>query len=305
LSCNLPSLNGRDPQPTFNPVLDLGITPALNSFLDMPTIAENQQTWDKSYEWEQQGDEWSSSWGGAEAQWVGAILPRIHGFMPTGTILEIAPGFGRWTNYLRKCCEQLVVVDLSEKCIDACQHRFAADTNISYHVNDGKSLAMIPDNSIDFVFSFDSLVHAEADVLESYLSQLATKLKPNGVGFIHHSNLGRYQQAFAVIEKIPSEMRAEIVNQVFLEPTHWRAASMTAQLFADYCDRAGLQCIGQELVNWANEGLLIDSFSLFTPKNSIWSRENHLIENLAFMKEADSIERLSHLYTTKSNQVGS
>jgi 2-polyprenyl-3-methyl-5-hydroxy-6-metoxy-1,4-benzoquinol methylase len=280
-------------------VLDLGSTQALSSFPDMPTIEENQQTWDKSYEWEQQGDEWSSSWGGAEAQWVGAILPRIHGFMPTGTILEIAPGFGRWTNYLRKYCEQLVVVDLSEKCINACQQRFAADTNISYHVNDGKSLAMIPDNSIDFVFSFDSLVHAEADVLESYLSQLATKLTPNGVGFIHHSNLGRYQQAFSLIEKIPSEMRAEIVNPVFLEPTHWRAASMTAQLFADYCDRAGLQCIGQELVNWANEGLLIDSFSLFTPKHSTWSRDNNIVENLSFMKEADSIERLSQMYTTK------
>jgi 2-polyprenyl-3-methyl-5-hydroxy-6-metoxy-1,4-benzoquinol methylase len=271
----------------------------------MPTIEENQQTWDKSYEWEQQGDEWSSAWGGAEAQWVGSILPRIHALMPTGTILEIAPGFGRWTNYLRKYCDRLVVVDLSEKCIKACQQRFANDSHIEYHINDGTSLTTIPDNSIDFVFSFDSLVHAESDVLETYLGQLATKLKPNGVGFIHHSNLGTYQQAFSIVEKIPSEMRAEIVNKVLLEPTHWRAGSMTAKLFADYCDRAGLQCIGQELVNWANEGLLIDSFSMFTPKDSTRSRANHVIENLAFMAEADSIKRLSHLYTIDSQKVGS
>jgi 2-polyprenyl-3-methyl-5-hydroxy-6-metoxy-1,4-benzoquinol methylase len=271
----------------------------------MPTIAQNQQTWDESYEWVKQGDEWSSSWGGAEAQWIGSILPRIQALISTGTILEIAPGFGRWTNYLRTHCDRLIVVDLSEKCIKACQQRFATDSHIEYHVNDGKSLAMIPDHSIDFVFSFDSLVHAEADVLETYLAQLTTKLKPNGVGFIHHSNLGQYQPALSLIEQIPSEMRAAIVNKVLLEPTRWRAGSMTAKLFADYCDRSGLQCIGQELVNWENEGLLIDSFSLFTLKNSIWSRDNQVIENLDFMQEAAATKKRSHLYSIKSNQVGS
>jgi 2-polyprenyl-3-methyl-5-hydroxy-6-metoxy-1,4-benzoquinol methylase len=271
----------------------------------MPTIEENQQTWDGNYEWSKQGDEWSSSWGSADAQWFESIFPRIHNFLPTGTILEIAPGFGRWTNYLKNAGDRLIVVDLSEKCIKACQQRFAADTQIEYHVNDGKSLAMIPDGSIDFVFSFDSLVHAEADVLETYLSQLATKLKPNGVGFIHHSNLGQYQSALSLIEQIPNEMRAEIVNKNLLEPTRWRAGSMTAKLFANYCDRSGLQCIGQELVNWENEGLLIDSFSLFTPKNSTWSRNNHVIENLGFMQEAAVTKKRSQVYSIEGKQVGS
>jgi 2-polyprenyl-3-methyl-5-hydroxy-6-metoxy-1,4-benzoquinol methylase len=271
----------------------------LNSLPDMPTIEENQQSWDKGYAWELQGDEWSSFWGGADAQWFGSILPRIHASIPTGTILEIAPGFGRWTNYLKDACDRLIVVDLSEKCIKACQQRFAAESHVEYHVNDGKSLAMIPDNSIDFVFSFDSLVHAESDVMESYLAQLATKLKPNGVGFIHHSNLGKYQEAFSIIEKIPSEMRAEIVNKVLLEPTHWRASSMTADLFGDYCDRSGLQCISQELVNWGTEGLLIDCFSSFTPKHSTWSRKNQIVDNLEFMKEANSIEQLAHIHASQ------
>jgi hypothetical protein len=46
---------------------------------------------------------------------------------------------------------------------------------------------MIADGSIDLAFSFDSLVHAEADVLSFYLAQLATKLRSDGVAFIHHS----------------------------------------------------------------------------------------------------------------------
>jgi hypothetical protein len=162
---------------------------------------------------------------------------------------------------------------------------------------------MIQDRSIDFVFSFDSLVHVEAEVIEAYLNQLSTKLQPNGVGFIHHSNLGKYQQALAAVESISSEIKDLVVNRIFLAPTHWRAASMTAELFADYCDHADLQCISQELVNWGTDELLIDCFSMFTPKNSIWARPNNVIENKEFMREAILIQQtLSQLYTLKSFQ---
>ena len=78
---------------------------------------------------------------------------------------------------------------------------------------------------------------------------------------------------------------------------------MTAELFAEYCDQAGLQCISQELVNWGTEELLIDCFSLFTPKNSLWTRPNNVIENKDFMREAILIQQLSRLYTIKSFQT--
>jgi hypothetical protein len=161
---------------------------------------------------------------------------------------------------------------------------------------------MIQDKSIDFVFSFDSLVHSEAEVIEAYLNQLAMKLSQNGIGFIHHSNLGKYQQAFSLIDKIPTEFRELVINRIFLASTHWRAESMTAELFAEYCDRSGLHCVSQELVNWGTDELLIDCFSVFTPKNSIWARPNNVIENRDFMKEAVLIKQLSLLYTLKSFQ---
>ena len=270
----------------------------------MPTVKQNREFWNQDYEWTKQGEEWSSVWGGSEAQWFGAILPRIHAFVPTGTILEIAPGFGRWTAYLEKYSNHLAVVDVAEDCIKACQQRFASDSHINYYVNDGKSLAMIQDKSIDFVFSFDSLVHAEAAVIEAYLNQLAIKLQPNGIGFIHHSNLGKYQRAFSFIDKIPSEVRELVINKNFLASIHGRAGSrMTAELFADYCDQSGLQCISQELVNWGTDELLIDCFSVFTPKDSTWARLNNVIENRDFMKEAGFIKQLSPLYTLQSFQL--
>jgi len=245
----------------------------------MPTLEENKLAWDTTYPWIQQGEEWSWEWGGAEAQWYGSILPRIHAFIPARTILEIAPGFGRWTHYLKGSCGSLIGVDLGENCIRACRQRFAAARHLSFHVNDGKSLAMVADESIDFAFSFDSLVHAEADVIGAYLEQLARKLKPDGIGFIHHSNLGQF-----------------LVDRPLLGPTHWRAPSMTAKQFEDRCDRAGLQCVGQELVNWGTDGLLIDCFSLFARRQSSWSRPNRVIENPGFMKEAHATRMHAPLY---------
>src|SRR5262249_43915829 len=158
---------------------------------------------------------------------------------PTGTILEIAPGFGRWTHYLRNWCQRLIVVDMAENCIAACRRRFAADARITYHVNDGRSLAMIPDRTIDFAFSFDSLVHVEADVLQMYLDRLALKLKPNGAGFFHHSNIGEYQRYFSLIQRMPHRLRDRLLARGLLDQTHHRSFTVTARTFEKSCAQAG------------------------------------------------------------------
>jgi ubiquinone/menaquinone biosynthesis C-methylase UbiE len=257
----------------------------------MATVEQNIQRWQTNYQWADAGEEWSSDWGGSDAQWFAALLPRIHPFLPAGTILEIAPGYGRWTHYLKNHCEELMIVDLAENCIRACQQRFAAESKISYHLNDGRSLAMIPDNSIDFVFSFDSLVHAEADVIEGYLNQLAKKLKPGGYGFIHHSNLGAYHQAFTLSEKLPQRVRRKLIEKRLMDFSHWRAPSMSAALFQSYCQQAGLQCLSQELVNWSTKRL-IDCFSVFVNSKDSHKKPTEVIENPDFMKEAGRIRRL-------------
>ena len=267
----------------------------------MPTIQQNKRQWDVVHHWRQQGAEWSQAWGGAEMQWHSSILPRIHTFVPAPTILEIAPGFGRWTHFLKDLCDMLIVVDLSERCLAACRERFKDCPRISYHLNDGKSLTMVPDESIDFVFSFDSLVHAEADVMEGYLEQIARKMTRNGVGFIHHSNLGECPSYFPLAQKIRRGL-CYTLRVPFIEPTdHWRAYSMTADKFRAYAETAGLRCISQELITWLTQRThLIDCLSVFTRPDSIWARENKVLANRGFMREADAIARLSTLYASSS-----
>ena len=259
----------------------------------MGSIDQNLRLWNDRYDWSHRGEAWSTWWGGSEAQWFGCIYPRIHAFIPVRSILEIAPGHGRWTQMMKNQCEKMTLVDLSESCIKACRERFRDDTHITFYVNDGKSLEMIPNGTIDFVFSLDSLVHAEKDVLEAYLAQLAYKLTPNGVGFIHHSNLGMYVDP--ATGKLP----------YFLRNLHWRAETMTARRFKEYCTISSLECIAQEVINWGietsfTEPVLNDCFSIFTRPESVWSRPNRIFVNKQFMKEAAHLNKTMELYNVTS-----
>jgi SAM-dependent methyltransferase len=262
----------------------------------MPTLEQNQSVWGRDYDWSRGGDEWSAAWGAVDLQWYMTLLPRIHRFVPAATVLELGPGFGRWTEYLKDLSERLILVDLSEKCIDFCRQRFASCRHIEYHVNDGRSLACVEDGSVDFIFSFDSLVHAEEDVMAAYIAQLAKKLRPEGVGFIHHSNLGRYARYYSITGVI-RRGRGVLGRMGLVDPVHasWRAPSMTAEKFRSHADAAGLRCMSQELVNWDTRRL-IDCISVFTRKTSSWEGSGAVVMNPRFMKEARNARLLSPIY---------
>jgi SAM-dependent methyltransferase len=240
------------------------------------------------YDWKEAGEEWSAPWGTSAAQWFGAILPRIQECLPTGTILEIAPGFGRWTHYLKDYCQELWAVDRSSECIEACRHRFAAEPHVKCRLNDGRSLSMIPDASVNFVFSFDSFVHPDREIIEAYLRELGTKLKPGGKGFIHHSNFGEY--ANSLRERLPDVLAKPLIKLKILDWAHHRNPTMSAELFRGLCAEHGLHCVSQELVNWRGRRL-IDCLSFFVRSDSAEKKPTKIIRNPNFMREARRIRR--------------
>ena len=237
------------------------------------------------YEWIAAGEEWSEPWGGSAAQWFGSILPRIHVAFPAGTILEIGSGFGRWSYYLEQNCQHLHLIDPDAQCMEACRRRFGSNPRISYHLNEGDSLAMVPDGSIDFIFSFDSLVHVRRKAIETYLSQFAAKLKEGGLGFIHHSNLGEF--ASSLVRKA-----RRLTGRKAIGADHQRDREMTAELFRQSCERYELKCVSQEIVNWRGRRL-IDCFSTVARKDSKWQSAGKPYRNADFMREAELIRRVA------------
>jgi len=239
-----------------------------------------------AYDWKNAGEEWSVPWGTSTAQWSGAILPRIRNWLPAPTILEIGVGFGRWTHYLRDHCDLLIAIDRIEDCVTACRQRFQNDPRVRCFLNDGRSLPMIAPSSVDFVFSFDSLVHAKPEMVEAYLAELATKLKPGGKGFVHHSNFGEYANSFR--ERLPKALTKLPIKMDLLDWDHRRDRTMTADLFRNLCERHGVACLSQELVNWRGRRL-IDCFSIIARTERSQPIATRVVRNGNFMREAAEI----------------
>lgn len=263
----------------------------------MPSTEENKRKWDGQYDWAKAGDEWSAEWGGPFMQWHGSIFPRVSAHLPTGRLLEIACGFGRWAAILKDLCDQLVVVDLSEECIESCKRRFVKESRIEYHVNDGKSLEMIADASVDFIYSFDSLVHADAGVLEGYLSQFSRILSRNGVAFIHHSNLGEYHALYTSVAKIP-KLKGLLTRLGFLEKNiAWRDWSVDARKVEAFAEKHHLKCISQEILNWKTKKIFNDCITMLVRADSPLATANKRLRNPNFMREAANLVELSGLYS--------
>jgi ubiquinone/menaquinone biosynthesis C-methylase UbiE len=260
----------------------------------MPGVDANRQEWDGLYAWPEGGDEWSGAWGGVDAQWHSSLRPRLRRFLPASAILEIAPGYGRWTAYLLDRCDRYQGVDLSARCVEACQRRFAAVDHAEFYMGDGRSLTMIDDASIDFAFSFDSLVHAEDDVINAYLGELDRVLTADGVAFLHHSNLAACRPVAR-----PLRLALRIADRTRRRMTrgfeHWRGTNVSAQRFEQLATQAGLVCIGQEVVNWFG-GRLIDCISLVTRPASRCARPNVVVHNPYFMAEAASSACAAQVY---------
>jgi ubiquinone/menaquinone biosynthesis C-methylase UbiE len=261
----------------------------------MPAVAENLRKWSE-HNWEHGGHRWSpgGTAAGTDMMWWRSVRPRIHAHLPAGTLLEIAPGFGRWTGYLLRESQRFFGVDVTERCIDVCRERFADASLARFFVNDGESLPMVPDASIDFAFSLDSLVHVEAPQIRRYAAELARTLTPGGAAFLHHSNLGAYAERSG---DIPAYVRER----------HWRARSMSARTFREACRDAGLHCTTQEIINWIGRDAdvdhhrlpgayiaLTDCFSVCTRRRS--PRPTEVYVNTRFVEEWRQLIDLTRLY---------
>ncbi|MEZ6243666.1 MAG: class I SAM-dependent methyltransferase [Phycisphaerales bacterium] len=231
------------------------------------------------YDWSRAGDEWSDRWGGPAPQWYGSILPRIAPHLPTRHVLEIAPGFGRMTQFLLPWCERYIGVDITPECVEACRERFGGASHASFVMNSGRDLNTVDDASVTFAFSFDSLVHAGQDVIEGYASELARVLAPGAGAFIHHSNL------------------AACVGADRPQTTRSRHPSVSGQSAAEAFKNAGLHVVAQELITWDSDALL-DCFTLVRRPAKVGepAPPAALFENRAFDEEASGVRRTALLY---------
>jgi ubiquinone/menaquinone biosynthesis C-methylase UbiE len=184
--------------------------------------------------------EMDNRWRHLLAPWVAGLDFRV--------CVDLAAGHGRNTRKLleQPGCERVYCIDINEENAAFCRERFADDPRVVVVRNDGCTIPQVADESVTCFYSFDALVHVDSDVMRSYLGEIRRVLDPDGLGFIHHSNLTAFPG------------RSPYHNQ--LNPASRNFMSL--ELFTHYAAKEGLRVLRQEAIDWLNDGSYTDGFSL-------------------------------------------
>jgi SAM-dependent methyltransferase len=111
------------------------------------------------------------------------LLPFVH---PDRVGVEIGPGGGRWTRYLLTLA-RLYVVDFHQELLDELARNFRAP-GLFLVKNTGTDFPLIELESVDLVFSFGVFVHLDAPIIESYLDNIKTIIRPGADVIIQYSD---------------------------------------------------------------------------------------------------------------------
>lgn len=245
------------------------------------SIEWNKDLWNNTAYIPSDGEGWSNEFGGSNSQWFNIIRPRLNKCLPSRTVLEIACGWGRWTKFLLNETQEYFGFDISKPGIESCQNRYlfeVSNNKANFYLNDGKSLSQIQDNSIDFIFSFDSLVHVNMDAIESYLTEAQRVLTDKGRMFIHHSNMMEYEKVLDV---------HDVTNN-----PHGRSPYVNAKGVNTLAKNIGLNIVSQEKICWQSS-VLNDCFTMLSKGTEF---EEKSFDNWGFREEISIAKKLNDLY---------
>ncbi|MGN6371246.1 MAG: class I SAM-dependent methyltransferase [Phycisphaerae bacterium] len=162
-----------------------------------------------------------------EGLWQALIWPMIQN-ADFSVTMDFACGHGRNSAKLVEHAKQLLCVDVNPEAIRKCKERFAGKPGVNCILNDGATLSAIDDGAVTFIYSFDSVVHFEIDLVRTYMVEFKRVMRPGATAFIHHSNVG---------------------SGTYGTNVHGRSG-VSAESFKQACESVGLVCDKQRILDW-------------------------------------------------------
>ena len=160
-----------------------------------PVQALNQ-TWSRyAREWDDRPDlnlgvsTLGEEWGGAEfAERIVADVAAPY-LGPEVDVLELGCGGGKFSAHLRKRSRRLTCADISADMLARTRAHVGEGDDVEFLQLNGRDFGGVPDASIDFVYSYDVLLHLQPQNVFSYLRDARRILRPGGIFMVHAINL--------------------------------------------------------------------------------------------------------------------
>jgi len=227
----------------------------------MASITSNRDVYNNPRTWNRRGDSWTfhaDACGQDYEVWKRSVVETfLDPYLgPEVDVLEVGPGYGRWTEFMIGRCHTLTLVDVSDACIEACHKRFAEDLpEEAFVVNDGRSLP-VPDSSFDLVWSFATFVHVDEPEVAAYLAECSRVLRPGGRFVIHHAGWSDWSLSLIPVTRLFGRAGRFVQHRV-LAVGRWSRiggrAPMSAGRFARMAVKHGF-VVDQQTSRWGDHG---------------------------------------------------
>lgn len=190
----------------------------------------------------------------AESQFEMYIEPKIIGcnlLKCSDRVLDFACGRGRMTNIVKDMCKEIICCDSSEEALAFCKNRFEKDNNVLYNISQSDGIHL-ENESIDFIYSWDAMVHFSYKALDFYVNEFYRLLKKGGHAFIHHSNLVN-SEPFEK-DRESGIWDGENKSDIWNENVGGRS-NISKEDFAFIATKHGFEIISQETIDWSAKNL--------------------------------------------------
>jgi SAM-dependent methyltransferase len=140
------------------------------------------------------------------------VLPFVN---PDHIAVDIGCGGGRWTYYLLGF-KHVYAVDYYEDLLARFRKTFGRYRHVQPVKNSGTDFPGISPGSVDYILSFGCFGHINQTLIDGYLGNIKTILKPGGNVVIHYSDKNKpiaLDPAFS--DNTPEQMRALVLRHGF------------------------------------------------------------------------------------------
>ena len=145
------------------------------------------------------------------------LLPNITG----NTVVEIGCLDGKWSQYIVPHANHSILVDLSKEILPELNERLQeVPEKFTFYETKGYELDGIENDTVDFIFSMDTLVRVNKKYLNSYFEHFNRVLKMNGKMLIHLPCISSlFSKQYGFVNLHPDEITAMMISNGFNEFT--------------------------------------------------------------------------------------